>query len=97
MIHLYERGVLIGAIENFVFHQGRKEVIDVPMFGGKHYIQGRREPDVVTFELPFFHDRSGIHELVDEDGSVMEITFLTISTSYNTSFVKAYVQSIRKT
>lgn len=96
MLHLYEKGILIGAIENFEFHQGHKEVIDVPMFGGKHYIQARREADIVTFELPFFHDKSGIHELVDESGNVMEITFVNITVSHNTSFVKANVQSIRK-
>ena len=97
MIHLYERGKLIGAIQQFEFHQGQKEVIDVPTFGGVHYVQGRREPDVVTFQLPFFHDSAGIHELVDEEGNVMEITFVNISSSNNTSFVRAYVQLIRKT
>ncbi len=96
MIHLYEGGKLVGAIQQFEFHQGRKEVIDVPMFGGMHYVQGRREPDVVTFQLPFFHHTAGIHELVDEEGNVMEITFVNISLSNNTSFVKAYVESIRK-
>ena len=96
MIHLYERGKLIGAIQQFEFHQGQKEIIDVPSFGGTHYIQGRREPDVVTFQLPFFHDTYGIHELVDEGGNVMEITFVNITSSNNTSFVKAYVESIRQ-
>ncbi len=97
MIHLYERGKLIGAIQKFEFFQGHDEVIDIPTFGGKHYVQGRREPDVVTFQLPFFHNTAGIHELVDEEGNVMEITFVNISLSNNTSFVKAYVESIRKT
>jgi hypothetical protein len=97
MIHLYERGKLIGAVQQFEFHQGHKEVIDVPSFGGIHYVQGRREPDAVTFQLPFFHNGAGIHELVDEDGNVMEITFVSISSSNNISFVKAYVESIRKT
>ena len=96
MIHLYERGKLVGAINQFEFHQGHKEVIDFPTFGGIHYVQGRREPDVVTFQLPFFHNSDGIHELVDEERNVMEITFVNISESNNTSFVKAYVQSMRK-
>jgi hypothetical protein len=96
MIHLYERGKLIGGIQQFEFHQGHKEVINVPTFGGVHYIEGRREPDVVTFQLPFFHDSYGIHELVDEQGNVMEIVFVNLSSSKNTSFVKANVQSIRK-
>ena len=96
MIYLYERGKLVGAIQQFEFHQGHKEVIDVPTFGGIHYVQGRIEPDVVTFHLPFFHNTAGIHELVDEQGNVMEITFVNISSSNNTSFVKAYVESIRK-
>jgi hypothetical protein len=96
MIHLYERGKLVSAIQQFEFHQGQKEVIDLPTFGGMHYVQGRREPDVVTFQLPFYHDTSGIHELVDEEGNVMEITFVNISSSNNTTFIKAYVQSIRK-
>lgn len=38
MIHLCERGKLVGAIQQFEFHQGHKEVIDVPMFGGMHYV-----------------------------------------------------------
>jgi hypothetical protein len=49
MIQLYERGKLVGGIQQFEFHQGRKEVIDVPTFGSMHYVQGRREPDAVTF------------------------------------------------
>lgn len=97
MIHLYESGKLIGPIKQFEFHQGRKEVIDVPTFGGIHYIQGRVEPDVVTFQLPLFHDTTGIHELVDEGGNVMEITFVSKSSSDNTYYIKANVQSIRKT
>ena len=96
MIQLYERGKLVGDIQQFEFHQGHKEVIDLPTFGGVHYVQGRREPDVVTFHLPFFHDTYGIHELVDEQGNVMEIIFVNISTSNNTSYVKANVQSMRK-
>jgi hypothetical protein len=97
MIHLYGSGKLIGAIQEFEFHQGHKEVIDVPAFGGVHYVQGRREPDVVTFHLPLFHDNYGIHELVDEKGNVMEIVFVDVSSSNNTSFVKANIQSIRQT
>jgi hypothetical protein len=97
MIHLYEGGKIVSAIQQFEFHQGLKEVIDLPKFGGLHYVQGRREPDAVTFRLPFFHDKAGIHELVDEEGNVMEITFVNISSSKNTTFIKAYVQSIRKT
>lgn len=96
MIHLYERGKLVGAVQQFEFHQGHKEVIDFPTFGGMHYVQGRMEPDVVTFQLPFFHDTAGLHELVDEEGNVMEIIFVNISSSSNTSFVKANVQSMRK-
>ncbi len=95
MINLYERGQLIGTIQKFEFHQGHKEVVSVP-FGGVHFIQGRREADVVTFQLPAFHDSNGIHELVDEEGNVMEITFVNVSSSNNTMFIKAYVQSIRK-
>jgi len=42
MINLYERGQLIGTIQQFEFHQGHKEVVSVP-FGGVHFIQGRRQ------------------------------------------------------
>ncbi|MFH1195372.1 MAG: hypothetical protein V1720_06645 [bacterium] len=96
MINLYEKGNLVGEIQQFEFHQGHKEMIDIPKFSGMEYVHGRREPDVVTFNLPFFHDTAGIHELVDEEGNVMEITFVDITVKNDISFVKAYVQSIRK-
>jgi hypothetical protein len=36
---LYEKRKLIGAIQQFEFYQGGEEVIDVPTFGGMHYVQ----------------------------------------------------------
>lgn len=97
MINLYERGKIVGTIQKFEFHHGNKDIINVPLFGGRYYVQGRREPDVVSFQLPFFHDAAGIHELVDEEGNVLEVTFVSMAISNNTSFVRAYVESIRKT
>lgn len=96
MIHLYERGIVIGAVQNFQFHQGRADVINVPNFGGFYSVQGRREPDFVTFQLPFFKYTAGIQELVDELGNVMEISLVNISSENNISSVKAFVQSIRQ-
>lgn len=96
MIHLYERGIEIGAVQNFQFHQGRADIINVPNFGGFYSVQGRREPDIVTFQLPFFKYTAGVQELVDESGNVMEISLVNISSVGNVSDVKAYVQSIRQ-
>ena len=96
MIRLYERGVVIGAVQNFHFQQGRREVINIPNFGGMYSIQGRRDPDIVTFQLPYFKYTAGIQELVDELGNVMEISLVNISSENNVSNVKAYVQSIRQ-
>ncbi|PKL82077.1 MAG: hypothetical protein CVV24_11925 [Ignavibacteriae bacterium HGW-Ignavibacteriae-3] len=96
IMQLYESGKLVGTIQQFEFRPGQKEVFDVPALGGMYYAQGRKELDVVTFQLPFFHEGDGIHELVDESGNVIEIDFLNISSFNNTSFVRAYVQSIRK-
>jgi hypothetical protein len=95
MIQLYERGIMIGTVQNFQFRQGRTEVINIPNFGGMYSIQGRRDPDIVTFQLPFFKYTAGIQELVDELGNVMEISLVNISSENNISSVKAYVQSIR--
>ncbi|MFH1195375.1 MAG: hypothetical protein V1720_06660 [bacterium] len=96
MIHLYESGNLIGDIQQFEFLQGHKEMIDVPKFGGMKYVHGKRQPDVVTFKLPFFNYNAGIHQLVDEEGNVMEIDFVDVFSSNKISFVKAYVTLIRE-
>lgn len=96
MIHLYERGIAIGAVRNFQFHQGRKEVINIPNFGGMYSVQARIEPDLVTFQLPYFKYTAGIQELVDDLGNVMEISLINISSENNVSDVKAYVQSLKR-
>lgn len=96
MIHLYERGIVIGAVQNFQFHQGRTETIEIPNFGGMYSVKARRDPDIVTFQLPYFKYTAGIQELVDELGNVMEISLVNISSENNVSDVKAYVQSIRQ-
>lgn len=96
MIELYERGVVIGTIQNFQFHRGRTGVIDVPNFGGSYSVEGRIEPDIITFQLPYFKYTAGIQELVDGFGNVMEISLVNISSENNLSNVKAYVQSLRR-
>lgn len=96
MIILYERGVEIGAVKNFQFQQGHTEIINIPNFGGLYSVQGRIDPDIVTFQLPYFKYTAGIQELVDELGNVMEISLVNISSEENVSNVKAYVQSIRQ-
>jgi len=96
MIQLYERGIVIGAVQNFHFQQGLAEVINIPNFGGFYSVQGRRDPDIVTFQLPFFKYTAGIQELVDEFGNVMEISLVNISSVDNISNVKAYVHSIKQ-
>jgi len=96
MIHLYERGVAIGAVQNFQFHRGSAGMVEVSNFDNNYSVEGRKEPDVVTFQLPYFKYTAGIQELVDGFGNVMEISLVNISSENNISNVKAYVQSLRR-
>ncbi|MDZ7767322.1 MAG: hypothetical protein U5K00_23385 [Melioribacteraceae bacterium] len=96
MITFYERGINIGVVKDFQFHEGQPEIIHISNFGGFFSVRARKEPDIVTFQLPYFKFTSGIQELVDELGNVMEISLVNISSVDNVSDVKAYVQSIRR-
>ena len=95
MIQLYERGILIGIVQNFQFHPGQTTVIEIPNFGGSYSVMGRKEPDIVTFQLPYFEYTAGVQELVDNYGNVIEISLVNISSENNISIVKAYIQSLK--
>lgn len=96
MINFYERGINIGVVKNFQFHQGQQDVIHISNFGGYYGVHARKEPDIVTFQLPFLKYMAGVQELVDQFGNVIEISLINISSEGTVSEVKAYVQSIRK-
>jgi len=96
MIRLYERGIAIGEVRNFQFHEGRTEFMNVPNFGGMYSVRARIEPDIVTFQLPYFKYTAGVQELIDDLGNVMEISLINISSENNVSDVKAYAQSLRQ-